>query len=77
MIVRGHEITSEEQAKVIAFMRQKGEFTAGELNRRCEEIGFVSTTAMRLADRMIQRQRKVGNISLIQNPLRWKWIRNE
>ncbi len=73
MIVNGKEI---DQAVVDACMsRMKQEpFKAMEIEGICSRMGlsYKDGTAMRVADRIIQRERKAGNLNL-DRPF-WAWI---
>ncbi|QBR00486.1 hypothetical protein E1956_25980 [Paraburkholderia pallida] len=68
------------QAHVVAFMKQAPTFTAFKVTRELARhlgVSFNDPVAYRGADRLIQRERKAGNIGP-SDPSRgrsayWKW----
>lgn len=75
--VHGHTISTEVQAALIAKMKA-GPFKASDLEAEAGRLGVPNYSdhkepvAMRAADRIIQKERKAGNIEL-RRPL-WVWI---
>ena len=63
---------------------KRNEFTAADIAATAvvAEVGprkagvwqFQNETAYRLADRLIQRERKAGNLKKLWHPMRWTWI---
>lgn len=72
MKVLGLEVKEAQIAVCIERMKA-GPFTAGELIVTATGTGFEFP--MRLADRLITREKKYGNIRLSQR--KWTWIANE
>lgn len=76
MYVHGLPITEQIQGALIARM-QAGPFKAMDLEEEAVRLGLPrcseerAPVAMRTADRMIQRERKAGNIEL-KRPF-WVW----
>lgn len=78
MNILGYEVAAELLAAAVIWMstRNKG-FTALELEVYVSTFGGVPRdgkgTAMRVADRLIQRERKTGNIAFGRDRL-WRWV---
>lgn len=76
MKVNGKEV---DQAVIDACIeRMKTEpFKAMEIEALCTRMGidWKSGDAMRTADRIVQRERKAGNIELTNRPY-WFWVGN-
>ena len=72
MIVQGHTVTPEQEAAALAAMRAP--FMAACVARVVAAAGVPSAdyTANRVADRLIQRERKAGRIRLAPKPWRWE-----
>jgi|JI10StandDraft_1071094.scaffolds.fasta_scaffold493015_3 hypothetical protein len=77
MYVHGHTVSEDVQAALLAKMKS-GPFKASALEAEAVRLGLPSLTenrepvAMRAADRIIQRERKAGNLEL-HRP-NWVWI---
>lgn len=77
--VYGHTISTEIQAALVAKMKA-GPFRASNIEAEAIRLGVPymaehrEPVAMRAADRVIQRERKAGNIEL-RRPV-WVWIGN-
>lgn len=75
--VYGHTISEEVQSRLIEKMKQ-GPFQSLHIEAEANRLGipFVNQSrepiAMRTADRIIQRQRKAGNIEF-RRP-NWVWV---
>jgi len=74
MNVNGIEITQAQIDGAIAFMR-KGPFKAADLVKEMERLGVPAEkdAAYRGADRLIQQQRKRGNITVDRYTRSWTW----
>jgi hypothetical protein len=74
MEVNGREVAQEVIDKCI-FRMKSAPFKASEIETICANMGVESRhgSAMRLADRLIQRERKSGNIELKTRPY-WFWV---
>ena len=77
MYVYGHTVSEDVQVAILAKMKS-GPFKASALEAEAVRLGLPSLTeasepvAMRAADRIIQRERKAGNLEL-HRP-NWVWI---
>ncbi|WP_413460664.1 hypothetical protein [Herbaspirillum huttiense] len=75
--VHGHAVPAEIQLALIAKMKQ-GPFKAAAIQAEACRLGLPEFSdsrqpvAMRAADRIIQRERKAGNIEL-RRPF-WVWV---
>lgn len=74
MKVNGKEIEQSIVDACLARMK-KEPFKAIEIEGICSRMGIETLygTAMRVADRIIQRERKAGNIELSNRPF-WAWV---
>jgi hypothetical protein len=71
MYVTGRRIEPQQVNALLSRMRLR-EFTASQLALCAEKAGVErGECAMRLADRLIQRERKAGNLSRIGRGWRW------
>lgn len=82
--VLGQEISAEVQEALLKRMKQAA-FTSAELADEAVRLGIPrhldqgrrfwadSSLAHRVADRLIQRQRKAKNIALQKRPV-WVWV---
>jgi len=81
MKIKGIEIPESSQAHIVAFMKSEPTFTAFKVTSELARHLGVSRSdelAYRGADRLIQRERRAGNIGP-SDPSRsrsayWKWI---
>lgn len=73
MVVMGFEVGEDVVAAIISRM-QNGNFVAGELEAIAIKMGVPEEkgTAMRVADRLIQREKKAGN-AVFARPT-WDWV---
>lgn len=73
MVVQGHEITDSQEQAILARMRAAS-FCAGDLQSLAETEGIppADGLSMRVADRMIQREKKSANIRFANRT--WFWI---
>lgn len=77
MYVYGYAITAAIQATLLARMQQ-GPFVAGDIEAEACRLGVPQYSptrepvAMRAADRIIQREKRAGNL-VFERPL-WRWI---
>lgn len=71
MKVQGHEITQEQIDACLARMK-KQPFQLYQLVSAMYVAGVHGNAVERFADRMIQRERKAGNIALRGRD--WEWI---
>lgn len=84
MKVCGHEVSEQHHAAAIERM-QRGEFKAADiaqamcdagLPKHVTANGFVCYLSNRVADRIIQQQKKLGRIELLGGSRsRWSWVR--
>lgn len=65
----GGKAVTEEQEQAAMVRMKKAPFTCAEISAEVQSHG--RTTAMRVADRLIQRERKAGNIKF--DGRRWHW----
>lgn len=74
MKVNGKQVEQAVIDACITRMKQ-GAFKAMEIEALCTRMGvdWKSGNAMRVADRIIQRERKAGNIELTNRPY-WFWF---
>jgi hypothetical protein len=73
--VEGHEVSQDAIDACIARMKNGGYFRAFEIEGIVERAGLPkSISAMRVADRIIQRERKAGNITTCTIRPYWKWV---
>jgi len=70
MKVLGHTVSPETEAACIEFMR-KGWFTAQQVADTAHAQGVPFAKDYRFADRLIQRERKAGNIA--RQGKGWVW----
>ena len=77
LTVNGKQVEQTMIDAVIARMQSGEHFRSFEIEGLCASLGADrrSGDAMRIADRIIQRERKAGNINLRKSPQRcWEWI---
>ena len=67
--VDGKPVTEAQEQAAIARMRTGMPFTCAEITDAVRSHG--SSSAMRVADRLIQRERKAGNIKF--DGRQWNW----
>ena len=77
--VYGYDVSTDVQALLIQKMKS-APFLASDIENEAIRLGVPSSNrreciAMRLADRLIQRERKSGNIEL-RRPA-WVWVGNQ
>lgn len=75
MKILGFEVTPEIETACLERMR-RGPFTAGAISMAALRAGAPNDakwTHARIADRLIQRERKAGNITF--DGRAWSWVR--
>lgn len=73
MIVQGTEITDAQIEACLAFMKKPGTWYGTSVMRAASNAGVEwGPVAMRLADRLIQRERKAGNVRQVARGI-WEW----
>ena len=81
MRVFGYLITDEVINKVITVMKEKNTFTIYAISRRIVALRFsgcgwkTDEAAYRAAERIIQQQKKAGNIEYDRKLKMWRWIK--
>ena len=70
MIVHGFEVTPEIERACLAAM--VGKFRAMDIEMAASNAGAPCDVVMRIADRLIQRERKAGRIKRVGN--RWERV---
>lgn len=77
MKVNGKEVSQEIIDACVLQMKER-KFKAMEIEALCTRMGvdWKSGDAMRTADRIIQRERRAGNIEVYQRPY-WLWTGNK
>jgi hypothetical protein len=73
LTVQGVVVTADHQQLLVERMKV-GSFKASNLETYAESLGFDRSDglAMRVADRLIQRERKAGNVELSNRQWSWK-----
>lgn len=80
MKVKGHEIPDAVLSAGIARMRSSGPFRAAEIEQAIVDAmpspaaETLDSLAVRIVDRLLQREAKAGNIKLGGLPRRWSWV---
>lgn len=72
MMVMGFEVGADVISAILLRMKE-GNFVAGELEEIATRMGVPQTDgiAMRVADRLIQREKKAGNVAFSRPT--WAW----
>lgn len=73
LTVQGVVVTAEHQQLLVERMKVGG-FKASNLETYAESLGFARSDglAMRVADRLIQRERKAGHLEFSNRQWSWK-----
>ena len=79
MIVNGFEVPREAEAVCIKVMHESVEFRASDIEQAAQKAGVPHSGPSqglcgRIADRLIQRERKAKRIKATNYPY-WQWVR--
>lgn len=74
MTVEGFLVTDEMETELVAWMRKQRVFRCIELAGAARIISSCPWKIDRIADRMIQKHRKLGNIRMTDKRPNWEWI---
>jgi len=71
---RGYTLPADVEAGALAFMRQSSPFRALDLFHALRRLGVpeANDVAYRLADRLLQRERKRGSLEV--RAAAWRWV---
>jgi hypothetical protein len=77
MKVYGYTLPPEAERYAVAWMSAAGSFHVRDLSSAMERVGVNRMHKIECANRLIQRERKAGNIAQVYGRGLWSWVRKE